>query len=70
MSPWSPGDFLRTYATEVCYRQNDWMAANKQDSYVQKITSNENFTKAVDAVSKALDLNLTFFDIYKYYDNA
>lgn len=70
MDPYSPGDFLRTYATEVCPRQKDWMAANKNDPFVKKIVGNSNFSSALAAVNKALDTNITFFDAYKYYDNA
>lgn len=70
MDPWYPGDFLRTYAPEVCPRQSGWMAENKNDPYVKKIVANDNFTKAVQAVNKALDINATFFDVYKYFDNA
>lgn len=40
------------------------------DAYVRKIVNNVNFVNAITEVSKAVGDNLTFYDIYKYYDNA
>lgn len=70
MSPWYKADFLRTYSADYCYKQNDWMKENMNEAYIRKIVSNENFVKAIAEVSKAVGTNLTFYDIYKYYDNA
>ena len=47
------------------------MEANKQDTFVQEIVNNPNFTETVSRVNQALGTdNLGFFDLYKFIDNA
>lgn len=70
MSPWSTGDFLRHYNSEVCYQQNNWMNANKQDLYVQQIVKNPNFVNAINKVNEALGTNKDFFSVHTFVDNA
>jgi len=32
--------------------------------------NHDSFTKAIEELNKALNINIGFFDVYKYYDNA
>jgi hypothetical protein len=64
------GDFLRIYSGEFCPNQNKWIAANQQKPEVKAIISDPSFQEAIAKVNAALKTNLTFWDIYKFYDNA
>lgn len=70
MSPWDNGDFLRAYSTEFCPNQDKWMTQNKQNPDVIIIVNDLSFQKAITSLSNVLKTNLTFWDVYKYYDNA
>ena len=71
MDPWYSGDFMRIYTTDASPKQDDWMEVNKQDKYAQKIVNHPDFVDAVEKVNIALKTSgLTFFDLYKYIDNA
>lgn len=69
LSPWDKGDFLRTYDPQFCHNQNKWMTQNQQNPEVIKIINDPSFQLAILAVSNVLKTNLTFWDMYKYYDN-
>ena len=69
-SPWDNRDFLSFYSTHFCPSQDKWIAQNIKNPDVIKIINDPSFQKAIAAVSKVLKTNLTFWNMYKYYDNA
>lgn len=46
------------------------MKANLRNPNIVKILSDPNFVSAINALSDVVGKNLTFTDVYKYYDNA
>ena len=46
------------------------MLQNKQNPDVLRIINDPSFQKAIASVSNVLKSNVTFWDIYKFYDNA
>lgn len=60
-NPYSSGDFLRNYSPENCPNQKKWIESNEADSKYDYITSNQNFTRAIQNLSAVLGRNVTFW---------
>lgn len=63
------GDFLRAYSPENCPQQQVWQKSNQQTQFVQEIYNNKNFTKSLEALSKALNQTVSFEKAGEFFDN-
>jgi hypothetical protein len=46
------------------------METNKQNADIKKIINDPAYVQAIESVGKVLNTTLSFWDLYKYYDNA